>query len=81
MIQGTGNNIESVRAKANEIGIDSGFVNSIYQKYANTPAAKMLCGLFGTSPDAMKEDALNIVGGKNTINSKPQNTPKFPRLK
>lgn len=82
MIQGTKNDLESVRAKANQIGINSGFVNSMYNKYANTPSAKIICSLLGTSPEAIKDDAINIVGGSTPNTSiKKQNTPKFPRLK
>ena len=84
MIQGTGNDLGSVQKKAHELGIDPNFVNQMYQRYANTPAAKMLCGMLGTSPDALKEDAMSIVGGSprnNPVQNAPKNTPKFPRLK
>lgn len=83
MIQGTENNLESVRATAQRIGIDSGFVDAIYRKYGNTPQAKMICNLLGTSPDAIKDDAMNLVGGSkpSTGEAKPPAAPKFPRLK
>lgn len=84
MIQGTGNDLESVKRKANEIGLNSGFVNSVYQKYAGTPQAKMICRILGTSPDAILDDALNIVGsssGSVRVQNSPKTTPKFPRLK
>lgn len=78
MIQGTENDFASVQKKAREIGINPNFVNQIYQKYAGTPQAKMLCGLFGTSPEALKEDAMQMVG-ENGKTSPTKN--KFPRLK
>lgn len=84
MIQGTGNDLESARHKANEIGLNSGFVNSMYQKYGNTPQAQMLCKLIGTSPDAIRDDALNLVGGSKGAQTRSPHSPaskKFPRLK
>ena len=76
IIGNTPNDLNAVRSKARELGINSNFVNEIYNKYGNTPVARMMCKMLGTSPEDLKSDALTIVGYKGQSNT----TNKFPRL-
>ncbi len=91
MIQGTNNDFNSVKQKAQELGLNASFVNNMYSQYGNSSVGKTLCNLLGTSPENLRDDALNIVGGNSTIsnisttntntNNKPTTSNKFPRLK
>nr|DAN93068.1 MAG TPA: Thylakoid formation protein [Caudoviricetes sp.] len=48
--------------------------------------AKALCGLLGTTPEALRSDANKILGGVQNASQSPQKgktgrSTKFPRLK
>lgn len=84
-MSGTADTLEGVQATAQRLGIDSRIVNSIFDRYGKTMQAKMICGMLGTTPEALKADADKIVGGTRSV---PRSTPsgagaskKFPRLK
>lgn len=84
-IQGTANSLDGARATAQKFGITPQAVNEIYQKYGNTMQGRAICGLLGTTPEALKADADMIVGGGKAAFMPPQNAKqgaaKFPRLK
>lgn len=85
-ISGTADSLEGVRAAAGKLGIDAGAINQIYNKYGRTMQARAVCGLLGTTPEALKADADRIVGGTGTAFREFQGqraamTTKFPRLK
>lgn len=65
-------------------------VNNLFNKYGNTPQAKAICRMLGTTPEAIKADADHILGNQPTggqnfgqvkKSSAPGGTKKFPRLK
>ena len=85
-INGTADTLEDCQSTARRLGIDSGIVNSIFQRYGKTMQARAICGLLGTTPEALKADADRIVGGTQDGSQHPQNakaegSTKFPRLK
>lgn len=85
MIQGTPNSLDGARATAQKIGITSQTVNELYNKYGKTMQGRAICGLLGTTPEALKADADMIVGGGQEGFKPPkkgaQNSTRFPRLK
>lgn len=84
MTSGAGNNLDSVAGAAQKIGLNANFIQQFYSKFADTPQAKMICGMLGTSPEALRDDAMRMVNGGNGIPStgKPATgMKKFPRLK
>lgn len=84
-ISGTEDNFSSVSAAAKRLGLNRQSVESIYQKYGNTLHGRAVCGLLGTTPEALREDAEKILGGNSTLPGRQGNasgtSPKFPRLK
>lgn len=85
-LKGTPDTLEDVQGTARKLGIDSGVVDAIYSRYGRTMQAKAVCGLLGTTPEALKADADKILGGKPNAAKPPQNakaagSTKFPRLK
>lgn len=85
-IDGTSDTLEGVQHTAQRLGIDSRLVNSIFDRYGKTMQAKMVCGLLGTTPEALKADADKIVGGVQPCQQASQGAKtgvptKFPRLK
>lgn len=85
-IDGTSDTLASVQSTAQRLGIDSRLVNSIFDRYGKTMQAKMVCGLLGTTPEALKADADRIVGGSHPRQQAAQGaktgvSTKFPRLK
>lgn len=85
MISQTPNSLDGARATAQKLGITSQAVNDIYNKYGNTMQGRALCGLLGTTPEALKADADMIVGGGQSAFKPPQSAKqigtRFPRLK
>lgn len=83
-ISGTENSLNGVSNAARSMGLNSGVIQDIYNKYGNTTQARMLCQMMGTTPEALKADADRIVGGSGggfaPTQAKPAQT-KFPRLK
>ena len=84
-LQGTPDTLDGVSAVARSMGIDSQTVENIYQRYGQSMQAKMICKMMGTTPEAIKADADNILGASS---SPKTNAPtftgeskKFPRLK
>lgn len=85
-LKGTPDTLEGVQQTAQRLGIDARVVDSIYTRYGRTAQARALCGLLGTSPEALKADADKIIGSGQ---KRPQTPPgakaggstKFPRLK
>lgn len=84
-ISGTPNSLDGVSATARRLGITSQAVNDIYRKYGNTMQGRAVCGLLGTTPEALKDDAEKILGGgerpPQTRPSAQKSTSRFPRLK
>lgn len=85
-ISGTPDTLEGVQATAQRLGIDARVVDSIFNRYGRTMQAKMVCGLLGTTPEALKADADKILGGAQKRAQPPQNakagaSARFPRLK
>lgn len=85
MIRGTPNSLDGARATAQKMGITSQAVNELYNKYGKTMQGRAICGLLGTTPEALKADADMIVGGGQTPvklpHSAKQSGSRFPRLK
>lgn len=90
-MNGVPDTLEGVAKAAANLGIDSGFIRKFYTKYGNTSQARIVCGMLGTTPEALKADAERIVGGNgvqrtqsgnaNGTNVSSNETKKFPRLK
>lgn len=84
-ISGTANTLEGVQS-TRRLGIDPNIANSLYARYGKTMQAKALCGLLGTTPEALRSDANKILGGAQNGSQAPQKgkaggSTKFPRLK
>lgn len=84
-ISETPDSLDGVSATARGLGLDAQAVNRLFAKYGNTMQARAICGLLGTTPEALKADADRILGDGGTVFQAPQNVkqgqPKFPRLK
>ena len=85
-ISGTTDTLEGVQSTARRLGIDPNIANSLYARYGKTMQAKALCGLLGTTPEALRSDANKILGGaqngsQTPRKGKPGGSTKFPRLK
>lgn len=84
-IKGTANSLDGARTTAQKMGITSQAVNEFYNRYGKTMQGRAICGLLGTTPEALKADADMIVGSGQTSVKRPQNAvqmqSKFPRLK
>ena len=85
-ISGTADTLEGVQNTARRLGIDPNIANSLYARYEKTMQAKALCGLLGTTPEALRSDANKILGGTQNGSQAPQKgktggSVKFPRLK
>ena len=59
-ISGTADTLEGVQSTARRLGIDPNIANSLYARYGKTMQAKALCGLLGTTPEALRSDANKI---------------------
>ena len=62
---------------ARQIGLDSNMAQSIYEKYGKSVQARTLCGMLGTTPEALKEDADRLLGAQEQT----KDAKRFPRLK
>ncbi len=72
-------------------GITNDAINGIYNKYGKTMKGKAILAMMGTSPEAVRDQALNLLDGKAPqVNSrgrqsKPANSGgnriRFPKLK
>lgn len=88
-IQGTPDTLEGASAALKRFGVDQTTINNVYQRYCNTMQARALCGMLGTTPEALKNDADRLVGGgafppaamPPRASSPAATSPKFPRLK
>ena len=84
-ISGTADSLDGVSAAARRLGITPQAVNDIYRKYGSTMQGRAVCGLLGTTPEALKADAEKMLGGGRVSFQPPQNrggsAAKFPRLK
>lgn len=84
-ISGTPNSLDGVSSTARKLGITPQIVHEIYQKYGNTMQGRAVCGLLGTTPEALKDDAEKMLGAGQMplqpVQSAQKGTPKFPRLK
>lgn len=90
-MNGVPDTLEGVSKAASRMGIDRAFVEKIYNHYGNTPQAKTICNMLGTTPEALKADAEKIVGGggiapapsarQTGSQESGGTTKKFPRLK
>lgn len=88
---GVPDTLDGVSRAAANLGIDRAFIQKFYNKYGNTAQARMICGMMGTTPEALKADAEKIVGAGSGVQSQPMNpsgtnadgsaSKKFPRLK
>lgn len=85
-ISGTADTLEGVQAAAHRLGLDAGVADAIYKRYGRTMQARAICGLLGTTPEALKADADKILTQSTTWHSSAKNSQqgsktKFPRLK
>ena len=74
MIPGQVNSFEDAQRIARQIGLNSELAQQIYDKYGKSAQARTLCGVFGTTPEALKEDADKLLGVR-------EENKRFPRLK
>lgn len=86
MLAGTPDTLEGVSQAAKKAGINRGMVDEIYSRYGQNMKARALCQLLGTTPEALRDDALTIVSGtakrsSGTGAAPSMQTTKFPRLK
>lgn len=85
VISKTPNDINSISAAARNLGITQNAVNEIYNKYGKTMPGRAICGILGTTPEALKADADMIVSGSKqqsyTANTHQNSGCGFPRLK
>lgn len=56
------NDLKSAQKIARELGIDSDFAKSIYDRYGKSVQARAICKVLGTTPEALKEDADTLLG-------------------
>lgn len=84
-INGTANSLDGVSATAQKLGLNRQMVEEIYRKYGSTMQGRTVCGLLGTTPEALKADAERMLGGSSAPFQPTQNarqgTSRFPRLK
>lgn len=89
-LNGTPDSLEGAAAAAKKLGLDPQAVNEIYKRYGNTMQAKAICRMMGTTPEALKADADQILGSASSqrapargISSPglPGKSKRFPRLK
>lgn len=89
-LQGAPDTLEGVAQVAKNVGLDGAMVNNLFNKYGDTPQAKAICRMLGTTPEAIKADADHILGsqptsgqsfGQTKKSSATGGTKKFPRLK
>lgn len=89
-LSGTPDSLEGAAAAAKKLGLDPQAVNEIYKRYGNTMQAKAICRMMGTTPEALKADADQILGSASSqqapareISSTgtPGKSKRFPRLK
>lgn len=84
-LSGTADSLDGVSATAQKLGLNRQAVDDIYRRYGNTAQGRAVCGLLGTTPEALKADAERILGGVNAPfnprQSAKQGTSRFPRLK
>ena len=65
-ISGTADTLEGVQSTARRLGIDPNIANSLYARYGRTMQAKALCGLLGTTPEALRSDANKYSAARKT---------------
>lgn len=84
-VQGVPNSLSGAVETAKNIGVSRRAIEDIYSRYGKSYQARMICKLLGTTPEAIKADAEQIMGGSQRQNPsqgfKPSNNQKFPRLK
>ena len=84
-INGTANSLDGVSATAQRLGLNRQMVDDIYRKYGSTMQGRAVCGLLGTTPEALKADAERMLGGGSAPFQPSQNArqgaSRFPRLK
>ena len=87
ILAGTPDSIDGARKAAANAGLSRDAVESIYNRYGRSVKARTVCSLLGTTPEALRDDALSIVSsgvGEKPAGfaQKPGSTgKKFPRLK
>ena len=84
ILKETPDTIEGARRAAANAGLSKNAVEEIYNRYGRSAKARMVCQMLGTTPEALREDAMSLVssdtvGRKTTLEQKE--TKKFPRLK
>lgn len=84
-LSGTANSLDSVSATARRLGLNRQSIEDIYSRFGSTMQGRAVCGLLGTTPEALKADAEKILGGgamPPAAAHVPQaGTTRFPRLK
>lgn len=85
-ISGTADTLDGVRSTAKRLGIDPNIANSLYTRYGRTMQARAVCGLLGTTPEALRSDANKILGAPQDgahprRGGEASPSVKFPRLK
>ena len=88
-LQGAPNNLQGASQVASSMGINQAAIDAIYNKYGRSIQARTICGILGTTPEAIKADADNIIGGVQPGKADAFTAPKmgtgtasrkFPRL-
>ena len=75
-ISGTVDTLEGVQSTARRLGIDPGIADSLYSRYGRTMQAKALCGLLGTTPEALRSDANKIYSAAHKTVHRPRKRAK-----
>ena len=74
-INGTANSLDGVSATAQKLGLNRQMVEDIYRKYGSTMQGRAVCGLLGTTPEALKADAEKNAGRRFRALPAPSERP------
>ncbi len=74
-INGTADSLDGVSATARKLGLNRQMVEDIYRKYGSTMQGRAVCGLLGTTPEALKADAERMLGGGSAPFQPPPERP------
>ena len=77
-LQGAPNNLQGASQVASTMGINQEAIDAIYNKYGRSIQARTICGILGTTPEALKADADNIIGGAPV--PKTTDAPSVPKM-
>lgn len=88
ILAGTGTDFNSVSKKAKELGMDSSKIEEIYKRVGHTPQAKAICGMFGFTPESIRDKCKQLANGTEVTpeiaprkNNETSAANLFPRIK